>query len=130
MRIIARILAIVLLASLASSAQGPVRDEAAQREPKAKLHQAEQLADSIMKRLHQTLDFEPILTDMLAPEVVEAWRKESPRNIDSRDVVRLYGAGLSVVYLMPLQASLKMNGVNLESDEQLPPDVKAATDSL
>ncbi|HEV3037203.1 MAG TPA: hypothetical protein VHA33_05395 [Candidatus Angelobacter sp.] len=63
MRILARILAIVLLASLASSAQDPVRDEATRLEHKAKLHQAEQLADSIMTRLHPTLDFEPILTE-------------------------------------------------------------------
>lgn len=86
MHLMHKIMGLMVLASVVVQAQESGHREARPIVPSAKLLQAEQLADSVMKRLHTTLDFEPVLGDVIAPELSETWSKELPRGAHSQSV--------------------------------------------
>jgi hypothetical protein len=131
MHLMHKIMGLMVLASVVVQAQESGHREARPIVPSAKLLQAEQLADSVMKRLHTTLDFEPVLGDVIAPELSETWSKELPRGAREPEFTRAVTAALTILYLEPLlQASLKMDGVRIQTDDDLPPDVKAALESI
>jgi hypothetical protein len=111
----------VVIAVLPALAQSPEAEQA------AKLHRAEQIADSVMTQVHETFDFEPILQKMIAPEFVKLLRTEEEKAVSDRDMLRVGAATLTVLYLSQvLQASLKNDGANCESDVGFPPEVKSA----
>jgi hypothetical protein len=111
-----------------SNPSGPSREQA------VKLREAERIADSVMTQMHKTLDFEPLLTEIIAPDMLKALRERYKLNgpsVSDRDLLRLYTANLTVLYLTPLlRFSLKMGGLKAESEEDLPPDVRSAVEGL
>jgi hypothetical protein len=101
------------------------------REQVPKLLGAERIVDSVMNRVHQTYDFEPLLLELFAPDVPKALRehfKAGPNILSDRDLLRAYISLLTMLYVGQLwKASLEMNGVDVESEsypDDLPPDLK------
>jgi hypothetical protein len=109
---------------LPAQAQSPATDQAAE------LHRAERMADSVMSQLHQTLDFEPILTETIAPEFVKLLRKDDQKEtkaVSDRDLLRVSAATLTVLYLTQLlDASLKMDAGQIAAHGAIPPEVESA----
>lgn len=118
---IRKILIFLFLAGIPSFAQNTAPQKSSQSGQAARLQQAEKLADSVIDRLHKTLDFEPIVSDLFTTDAVQSLQKQAP-NIDRRDLLRVYAAGLTFLYLSSLlHASLEMNGT---TEDDLPPDIK------
>ena len=136
MRITAASLLLVLIAGM-PSAPPPTAAQSPSRGQATRLHGAEQIVDSVMNRVHQTHDFEPVLIEMFAPETVKGLReqfKADPSIASDRDLLRMYSSTLTILYLSQLLlASLEMNGVDVKSGnfpDNLPPDLKAAVEEL
>jgi hypothetical protein len=121
------------LVGLAPAAASAAQAQDASRRQTTTLHRAEQVVESLMDQMHTTYDFEPVLTGILAPEVLRGVREslKADRSIASdRDVLRMYTSALTILYLSGLwRASMEMDGVNLENfnfPDNLPPDLQAA----
>jgi hypothetical protein len=117
-----------------------------------KLRQAEYFVDAVMSQVHNTLDFEPVLSGALAPEAIESWREYYKEYYKSdlaawsdSDIYRMQAGMVTTFYLLALvDASREMNGAESESckisaesfsesediPECLPTDFKSALKGL